>query len=1315
MITFLRAVCKNFGVKRESRILLAATLFTLLAATPGFGDDTFSASLPRGVQAVWEVGSAERETTPTRERICINGLWRWQPARGDAGNLPENGWGFFKVPGAWPGVTDYMQKDCQTVHTHPSWKEQRLSEVGAAWYQREITIPKEWAGRRVALSVAYLNSFAAVYVNGKHAGDLRFPGGELDLSPLCRPGATHVLSLYVAALPLKGVMLSYSDTNTARDVPGRVARRGLCGDVFLVSTPVGPRVSDIKIDTSARKRGIMFDVALERLAADTNYALHARVTAGGQDVVKFQSKPFREGDLKAGRIAFGESWRPERLWDIHTPQNMVDVTLTLEDGDGHVRDTSFRQRFGFREFWIDGRDFYLNGTRIFLSAVPLDNAQVGAAWASYDGARESLLRLKSFGINFVYTHNYGCEPGSHLGFAEILKAADDVGMLVALSQPHFSQYDWDARDADAGNGYARHAEFYVRAAQDHPAVVAYSMSHNACGYGEDMNPDMIDGLREPRSSSYELRNAGRALRAEAIVKRLDPARIVYHHAGGNIGSMHTINFYPNFVPIQEMSDWFGHWATEGVKPVFTCEYGAPFMWDWAMYRGWYKDQREFGSARVPWEFCVAEWNAQFLGDRAFRISEPEKDNLRWEAKQFRAGKLWQRWDYPHDLNSKRFDERYPVIARYLTDNWRAFRTWGVSANSPWEHAQYWKLRDGLDRGRKELAVDWQNLQRPGFSPDYLGQRYERMDLAYKRSDWQPTLAAEAMQRNNLPVLAYIAGRPTAFTSKDHLFYAGDAVEKQAVVINNSRETVTCDYACLFGLPQSVTGHGQVTVPTGEQARVPLKLQLPQTLAPGAYEVRAVFKFSSGEMQEDTFTIHVMPRPAAIKIEPKIALWDPRGETKSLLDRMGVRFQSVNADVDLAPFDMLVVGKSALTIDGPAPDITRLRDGLRVVLFEQTADVLEQRFGFRVAEYGLREVFARVPDHPALAGIAAEHLRDWRGEATLLPPRLKYELRPRHGPTVNWCDIPVPRLWRCGNRGNVASVLIEKPARGDFLPILDGGYSLQYSPLMEFRDGRGTMLFCQLDVTGRTDVDPAAETVIHNILGYASAWKPLPRRTAIYIGEPAGKEHLEAAGVSVLSYDGGKLSNDQVLVIGLQSGPTLARHESSISDWLKHGGHLLAIGLDETDLRALPLPKVRLKKAEHISAYFEPPSSHSLLMGVGPADVHNRDPRELSLVADGATLLGDGVLAEMDNARVVFCQLSPWQFGTSQQPNLRKTHRRSSYVVSRILANMGVADSTPIAARFHEPVDATSTPKRWQNGLYLDQPEEWDDPYRFFRW
>src|SRR2546428_8806834 len=116
-------------------------------------------------------------------------------------------------------------------------------------------------------------------------------------------------------------------------------------------------------------------------------------------------------------------------------------------------------QFGCRQRRSECRDFCLNCSRIFLSAVPLDNAQVGAGTATYAAARESLERLKSFGINFVYTHNYGCEPGSHLSFEEILRAADDAGMLVALSQPHFSQYDWTTPEADRTNGYARHAAF----------------------------------------------------------------------------------------------------------------------------------------------------------------------------------------------------------------------------------------------------------------------------------------------------------------------------------------------------------------------------------------------------------------------------------------------------------------------------------------------------------------------------------------------------------------------------------------------------------------------------------------------------------------------------------------------------------------------------------------------------------------------------------------------------------------------------------------------------------------------------------------
>lgn len=1299
-----------------------------------------AAALPPGVRVAWDIDDAYRQRTGTRERVCVNGLWRWQPA-GVNPTVPPNGdWGFFKVPGCWPGITDYMQKDCQSVFMHPSWRNVRMSSVSAAWYEREITVPKDWAGRRVVLSVEYLNSLATVYVDGRHVNKLRFPGGLLELTSHVVPGQTHRLSLHVAALPLQGVMLSYDDTNSARQVRGSVQRRGLCGDAFLESHPANERITDVKIDTSVRKQKLRFEAGLEQLNGNTSYVLVARVSLDGRTVREFHSEDFQASDLHAGRLAFSDNWIPDRLWDIHTPSNVYEITLSLgtvaepslaplggQQRDAQVLDTAFPQRFGFREFWIDGKDFYLNGSRIFLSAVPLDNAQVGAAWASYDGARESLRRLKSFGVNFVYAHNYGCQPGSHLSFEEILRAADDEGVLVALSQPHFSHYDWRATDAESTNGYARHAEFYVRAAQNHPAVVAYSMSHNACGYAEDMNPDQIDGLRDPRTASYQRRNADRALGAEAIVKRLDPARVVYHHAGGHLGSMHTVNFYPNFVPVQEMSDWFEHWSTVGVKPAFLCEYAAPFKWDWAMYRGWYKGEREFGSAVVPWDFCLAEWNAQFMGDRAFQINEFEKANLRWEAKQFRAGRVWHRWDYPYRLGSNAFPQRYPIIARYITDNWRAYRTWGLSAFSPWEHGVYWRLRDGVNRGRQDQVVDWQSLQRPGFSADYLDQRYERMDLAYDTPDWEPTPAAEALLRNNQPLLAYIAGRAPSFTSKDHLFTAGETVEKQIVLINNSRQTVDCDCSWSFELPNPIVGKQHVTVATGQQMRLPLSWTLPPSTAPGAYRLRAHFEFSDGTKQDDTFSIHVLPavglRGNPPRAEATTALFDPHGETAAMLRNAGLEFQAVTAETDLRGFQQLIVGKAALTVDAPAPNIDRMRDGLRVIVFEQTADVLERRFGFRVAEYGLREVFPRVPDHALLSGLGREHLRDWRGSATINSPRLTYDLDPRRGPTVRWCDIEVPRLWRCGNRGNVTSVLIEKPACGDFLPIVDGGFSLQYSPLMEYREGRGMALFCQLDVTGRTESEPAAERLVSNLFAYVASWKPSPQRTVVYVGAEEGRRHLASAGFDLEPHVG-TLSSHHVLVVGPGGGQTIADHAEAIRGWLEADGRILAIGLDQKQLDLLPA-KVGASQREHIGAHFEAFRSTSPLRGVGPADVHNRDPRQLPLFESGARIFGNGVLATTDDEKIVFCQLVPWQLGDARQWNLKKTYRRSSFLVTRLLANLGATTSTPIVDRFHspartEPTDSSGADdnrhhSRWQIGLYLDQPEEWDDPYRFFRW
>ena len=110
-------------------------------------------ALPEDVKAVWDLDKAFREKTPTRERICINGLWRWQPAKNAKGlvtpdnpligdvSVPADRWGYFKVPGS------FAESVQMKVFAHPNWSSENMKALSAAWYQREITIPLDWTGR----------------------------------------------------------------------------------------------------------------------------------------------------------------------------------------------------------------------------------------------------------------------------------------------------------------------------------------------------------------------------------------------------------------------------------------------------------------------------------------------------------------------------------------------------------------------------------------------------------------------------------------------------------------------------------------------------------------------------------------------------------------------------------------------------------------------------------------------------------------------------------------------------------------------------------------------------------------------------------------------------------------------------------------------------------------------------------------------------------------------------------------------------------------------------------------------------------------
>ena len=190
------------------------------------------------------------------------------------------------------------------------------------------------------MSAEYLNSYAAVYVDGKQAGEIRFPGGEVDLTSACRPGGKHVLSMLVVAMPLKGCYAFVQRYCLGQRGEGFAWRdAGLCGDVYLVSTPRGPH-RRCEGGYFGAQGEITFDAALQGL--DPGRSIHAARPDHGQRAQRqgvHQHSHSRRSDLKDGRIAFTEKWKPDKLWDIHTPQNMFNLQLSLLDAGGKVLDT----------------------------------------------------------------------------------------------------------------------------------------------------------------------------------------------------------------------------------------------------------------------------------------------------------------------------------------------------------------------------------------------------------------------------------------------------------------------------------------------------------------------------------------------------------------------------------------------------------------------------------------------------------------------------------------------------------------------------------------------------------------------------------------------------------------------------------------------------------------------------------------------------------------------------------------------------------------------------------------------------------------
>ncbi len=828
---------------------------------------------------------------------------------------------------------------------------------------------------------------------------------------------------------------------------GKVA--GVYGHVGLVVTP-GPSLAEVAIRPQVERGRVEFALDVRAGGPAGPAVLEFTVSPKGQpqQVVRRFSRPVEVASGTAvSPVVAAFDWPDAHRWCTEDPY-LYDLTVSLRRGND-VLDQIGPLRFGYREVTQRGGDLLLNGQPLHLRGHQID-----LPWGHQ---MDRVKELKPAGLNGLELSGpISCEwyrdaPYQQELFEQILDYCDEHGLIAAPILPDAKVLRERLFEPAVAAAYQQRLRKHLRRYGNHAGWGLSYMHFNLAGYNWYVAPSKVDGAHKPDDAGFKAKERY-AREAQRLAQAVDP-RPLYHHACGNFGDIFTNNCYlgPNS-PTQEREEWPSAWAAKRPFPLIAAEHC--FM----LIPYWFRPRQFPLSVVYAGEPIFDEICAMYQGPAAYGQLSDE---------------LFERYDMgraPRGSRLMALIRNHPGYQAVKADlgrrSLRAWRTYGVSGII--FNAENWDFTD--DAGR-------------------------------------PLPVQQAMARYCGDTDLYLAGPGRNWPSKDHAFHGGEVLDKQVVLINDRNQDVRCELR--WSLRDAAgaerdSGRAEAVAPAGVPAFVPVRCRLPQvTQRTDLTLTVAATSTPAGLFQPDRLAIQVFPRRSAPPAVPPVLLHDPVGDTRAMLAKAGVATAPLTAGSDLSQAATVVVGRRAyderfLALAKATGLEAAVRQGLRLVVFEQTGG---QPCGLRLTETSTRDVFAAVPEHPLLAGLAAADWRDWRGESDVIAP---YPDAPPET-ARNW----PARGFKWGNRGIVATYVYARPHNSPFRALLHCGFDLAQSPLLEAAFGRGAVTLCQLDVTGRYGVDPVATLVVDRLLRPAAPSAP----RAVTATGAASQRFLAAYGIA----------------------------------------------------------------------------------------------------------------------------------------------------------------------------------------------------------
>jgi len=345
--------------------------------------------------------------------------------------------------------------------------------IGAASYEREVDIPRDWAGKSITLELERVLWTSHVWVDGREAGgreSLSTPH-YYELGALLTPGRHRIV---IQVDNRKQYDISIRDMAHSYTEETQIIWNGILGKIQLI----------------ARSPGHVGSVQVYPLGEKVRVNTQLEGTGSGQLLLQVLD---RDGHVVASRqaaVSLGTSRGEEialpgyKVWDEFTPDlYTVRATLTTSHGKDVVNTT-----WGLRtldnknsELWINGRRMFLRGTLecdIFplTGHPPMDRL----SWL------KEFVVARSYGLNHLRFHSW-CPP------AAAFEAADSLGFYLQIELP---LWNTNAGKDTAMNRWLREEAFRIsREYGNHPSFCFWSMGNELEG-DFDWLHGMVSALRQ---------------------------------------------------------------------------------------------------------------------------------------------------------------------------------------------------------------------------------------------------------------------------------------------------------------------------------------------------------------------------------------------------------------------------------------------------------------------------------------------------------------------------------------------------------------------------------------------------------------------------------------------------------------------------------------------------------------------------------------------------------------------------------------------------------------------------------------------------